>query len=56
MVCGVIAKRVVHTFELSCPGWSQTGQDVQSKTLIPRLRVFPLDRAQRWLPWPTFIF
>ena len=50
MVLCVLAKRVVHTIELSCPGWSQTGLDVQSKALIPRLHVFPLDRAQRWLP------
>ena len=56
MVLGVIAKRVAHTFVLSCPGWSQTGLDVQSDALIPRLHVFPLDREQRWLPWPTPLF
>lgn len=56
MVFGVIAKRMAHLVVLSCPEWSQTGLDDSRKALIPRLRVFPLDRVQRWLPWPIQTF
>ncbi len=43
VVFGVITNRVVHTFVLSCPGWSQTGLANESEALIPKLM------SSRWI-------